>query len=150
MPNSSYFAIFFILISGTLMATQSPINAALARHLEGDALLAAFISFLVGTLVLLVLCLFRQKWPSMDQIVSSSWWMWIGGVLGAFVIVSLAWGVPQIGVLTAIGCIVFGQILGALILDASGAFGLAVQPVSIYRIAAVILIGSGVWLSRLS
>jgi transporter family-2 protein len=61
----------------------------------------------------------------------------------------MSWSVPHIGVLTAMGGVILGQMLGALVLDNIGAFGLPIHPVSPARIAAVLMIGGGLFLSRL-
>jgi transporter family-2 protein len=136
-----------ILIGGVFLSSQAPINAALARSL-GDPLLAACISFGVGFLILAVISIFRGSWPSGSAVAAAPWWAWLGGFLGAFYVAIVIWGVPQIGVVSTVAALVFGQVAAALVLDAVGAFGLPVQPISWQRLVAAGLILGGLVLSR--
>lgn len=136
-----------ILVGGIFLSSQAPINAALARSL-GDPLTAACISFGVGFLVLAVISAFRGALPSGNAIASAPWWSWLGGLLGAFYVAVVIWGVPQLGVVSTVAALILGQVAAALILDAVGAFGLPVQPISWQRLVAAGLILSGLVLSR--
>ncbi|WP_243367704.1 DMT family transporter [Microvirga solisilvae] len=136
-----------IFIGGIFLSSQAPINAALARSL-GDPLLAACISFGIGFLVLALVTAFRGAMPSGSAIASAPWWSWLGGFLGAFYVAIVIWGVPQIGVVSTVAALIFGQVAAALILDAVGAFGLPVQAITWQRLAAAGLILGGLVLSR--
>jgi transporter family-2 protein len=57
--------------------------------------------------------------------------------------------VPRLGVVTMIAALILGQLVGAIILDAVGAFGLPVKEIGWQRIVAVALVAGGVILSRL-
>jgi len=135
-----------ILIGGVFLSLQAPINAALARAL-GDPLLAACISFGIGFLVLAVISAFRGALPSGSAVASAPWWSWLGGFLGAFYVAVVIWGVPQIGVVSTVAALVFGQVAAALVLDAVGAFGLPVQAITWQRLVAAGLILGGLVLS---
>ncbi|WP_445501761.1 DMT family transporter [Microvirga sp. G4-2] len=136
-----------ILIGGVFLSSQAPINAALARAL-GDPLLAACISFGIGFLVLAIISAFRGAWPSGSAMASAPWWAWLGGFLGAFYVAIVIWGVPQLGAVSTVAALIFGQVVAALVLDAIGAFGLPVQAISWQRIVAAGLILGGLVLSR--
>lgn len=136
-----------ILLGGVFLASQAPINAALAKSL-GDPVLAACISFGVGFIALAVLSAVRGAWPSGSAMVAAPWWSWLGGLLGAFYVAVVIWGMPQLGVLSTVAALVFGQVAAALILDAVGAFGLPVQAISWQRIVAAGMILGGLVLSR--
>jgi transporter family-2 protein len=56
--------------------------------------------------------------------------------------------VPQLGVVTAVAALILGQMTAALALDAVGVFGLAPEPITPKRVAAVALVAAGVILSR--
>jgi len=136
-----------ILIGGVFLASQAPINAALARSL-GDPILAACISFGIGFVVLAAISAFRGGWPSLGAAASAPWWSWLGGLLGAFYVAIVIWGVPQLGAVSTVAALVFGQVVAALLLDAIGAFGLPVQEISWQRVVAAMLILGGLVLSR--
>jgi bacterial/archaeal transporter family-2 protein len=136
-----------ILLGGVFLASQAPINAALARSL-GDPILAACISFGIGFLVLAVISVFRGGWPSGGAVTAAPWWSWLGGLLGAFYVAVVIWGVPQLGVVSTVAALIFGQVAAALILDAIGAFGLPVQAITWQRLVAAGMILGGLLLSR--
>jgi bacterial/archaeal transporter family-2 protein len=56
--------------------------------------------------------------------------------------------VHVLGVVTMVAALILGQLLAALALDATGAFGLAVREISPTRVAAVALVAAGLVLSR--
>ncbi|MDO8882877.1 DMT family transporter [Pseudotabrizicola sp.] len=140
-------AILVILLGGGALAVQAPLNGALGRTL-GSALPAAAVSFAVGFIALLVLS-FASVGNPFARLGAVPLWQWAGGFLGAYYVWSVAWGVPMLGVVTAMAALVLGQMAGALLLDAVGAFGVPVQPISLTRVLAVVLVAAGVVLSRL-
>jgi bacterial/archaeal transporter family-2 protein len=136
-----------IVLGGVFLASQAPINAALARSL-GDPVLAACISFGIGFVVLAVISGIRGAWPSGGAMATAPWWSWLGGLLGAFYVGVVIWGVPKLGVVSTVAALVFGQVAAALLLDAVGAFGLPVQAITWQRMLAAVLIMGGLVLSR--
>jgi len=140
-------ALGVIALGGACAALQAPINARLGTHV-GDTLPAAAISFLVGFVVLAALTGLSGRVPSFEQAASAPWWAWAGGLLGAAYVWAAAWSVGTLGVVTMIAGLVFGQLAAALVVDATGAFGVEVREVSWTRIMAVVLVGAGLVLSR--
>ncbi|MBM1171299.1 DMT family transporter [Microvirga arabica] len=139
--------LFGILLGGVFLASQAPINAALAKSLR-DPVLAACISFGIGFVVLAVLSALRGAWPSGSAMAAAPWWSWLGGLLGAFYVAVVIWGVPQLGVVSTVAALIFGQVAAALVLDAVGAFGLPVQAITWQRLLAAGMILGGLVLSR--
>ena len=141
-------ALGVIAIGGACAALQAPINARLGIH-AGGTLPAAAISFLVGFVILAAVSWMVGRVPTPDQLASAPWWAWAGGLLGAVYVWSAAWSVGTLGVVTMIAGLIFGQLAAALVVDATGAFGVAVRDISLTRIAAVALVAAGLILSRL-
>ncbi|MBN2630112.1 MAG: DMT family transporter [Rhodobacteraceae bacterium] len=140
-------AILAILLGGVAIAIQAPVNGALGRSL-GAVLPAATVSFGVGFVLLFGLSLVGNG-SAYGRLASVPWWQWLGGAVGAYYVWSVVWGVSSIGVVTAMAALILGQMTGALVLDALGAFGLPVQPISLTRVLAVALVAGGVVMSRL-
>jgi len=59
------------------------------------------------------------------------------------------WGVSQLGGVTLVAALILGQMSAAMVIDATGALGVAVREVTPTRIAAAILVMAGLVLSRL-
>lgn len=140
-------ALLAILMGGVAIAVQAPLNGALGRTL-GAALPAAAVSFAVGFIALVALSLASVNAP-FARLGAVPLWQWAGGLLGAYYVWSVIWGVPSLGVVTAMAALILGQMAGALILDAVGAFGVPVQPISPTRVLAILMVAGGVVLSRL-
>ena len=73
----------------------------------------------------------------------------VGGVRGAFFVWASVGSVAKLGGVTLVAALIFGQLTAALILDATGAFGLDVRQISLTRVLAVICVAAGLILSRL-
>ena len=141
-------AIALVLLGGVAAAAQAPVNAALARSLD-SSIAATALSFAVGLVLLLILTAAWSGPAVVYKLSSVPLWQCAGGLLGALYVFSMVMGVPQLGVVTAFAALIVGQMLGAAVLDSSGAFGLAVQAVTPQRIMAVVMVIGGLVLSRL-
>lgn len=145
--HTSIFAVLIVVAAGFAVAFQSPMNAALGRAI-GSGVAAAAVSFGVGFLVLFGLALVIGQTSAFGRIPTVSPLLLLGGALGAAFVWAMLWSVPILGSLTAISALILGQIVAALVIDATGMFGLAVQAVTWPRLAAAALVAAGVALSR--
>ncbi|MBS0564306.1 MAG: DMT family transporter [Proteobacteria bacterium] len=136
-----------IALGGAAIAVQAPLNAALSRSL-GSPLAAAAVSFAVGLVALAALALATGGSAPVARLAGVPLWQLVGGFLGAFYVWSVISGVASLGVVTAVAALILGQLVAALLLDQFGAFGLAVQPVTLKRLVAVALVAGGLMLSR--
>jgi bacterial/archaeal transporter family-2 protein len=137
-----------VVLGGTAISLQAPINAALARELGGPVPAAA-VSFGVGFIVLLTIALLQGQGEAFLKLPQVPTWTLVGGCLGAWYVLTSIWGVSQLGVLTLIAALILGQMSAAMVIDATGALGVAVREVTPTRIAAAILVMAGLVLSRL-
>lgn len=137
-----------VVLGGTAISLQAPINAALARELGGPVPAAA-VSFGVGFVVLLIIALLQGQGEAFLKLPHVPAWTLFGGCLGAWYVLTSVWGVSQLGVLTLVAALVLGQMSAAMLIDATGALGVAVREVTPTRIAAAILVMAGLVLSRL-
>src|SRR5262249_33612877 len=134
------------LICGGLLAIQVGANATLRARL-GHPIVAALVSFLIGTLGLLAYLAVRPpaSWPTREGLRQGPWWVWTGGLLGAVYVASAAALAPKIGAAGWLGLIVAGQVLASIVLDHYGLVGFAVHPINTWRLigATLLVIGVG-------
>jgi transporter family-2 protein len=149
MNPGALIPIVLVLVAGGLIAIQAPTNAMLARA-GGSAILAALISFAVGTVGLLLVWLATGKRTGAEAFVGLPWYAWIGGLYGATFVAVAAYAAPRIGLASLITIGVAGQIAMALWLDHLGALGLPREPVNPGRILGAMLVVAGVILVRRS
>lgn len=139
-------AIFFPLLAflgGALTAFQPLINARLNQHLN-EPIWASFVSFVVGTIILLAIGLYLNggKFMSLDT-EGLKWWMFSGGALGAFFVTVAIYVVPHMGVATMIAVIVAGQLIGAAILSHYGILADQPHPITWQKFIGLSLLAIG-------
>lgn len=134
------------IVAGFGLSAQVGMNSQLRRTLQ-SANIAALISFLVGTLGLIVLLLAtRAEMPTRESLASVPMWAWLGGLLGAFYVASSTVVAAQLGTTSLLALALLGQLATALVLDHYGWLGLPENPITLTRLAGVCLLGAGVWL----
>jgi bacterial/archaeal transporter family-2 protein len=137
------------IAAGTSFVVQQAVNADLSRAL-GSAVWAGFVSYLGGTLCMLLAALvFRATIPSTGMMAESPWSAWTGGLFGAIYIGTSILLVPRVGAATFVAFLVTGQMLSSLIFDHFGILGLAARSVSSIRILGALLLVAGAILVRL-
>ena len=141
--------ILLVFIAGGMVALQAPTNSMLAR-VGGSPILAALISFSVGTVALLVVWLMSGNRPGTAAFAGLPWYAWIGGLYGAVFVAVAAYAAPKIGLATLITIGIAGQIAMALWMDHVGALGLPREPINFGRLAGALLVLAGVILVRRS
>lgn len=142
----TFLLILLGLLAGSGIPVQASVNSALRQHL-GRPEWATLVSFGVGTLAIaLVLLVQRTPLPAAAQVARAPWWAWTGGALGAFYIFSTIVLVPRLGVATSLAVILAGQVLSGLLLDQTGALGLATREITPARLGGVLLLVAGVYL----
>jgi transporter family-2 protein len=146
--SSNYFFMFLALLTGVAMSTQAGVNTRLATYV-GNPVLAAFISFAVGTIVLFA-CVILSGAPLGDlaKATSAPLVTWIGGALGVFFVMVMILTVPRIGVALSFSLAIGGQMLAALVIDHFGLFGVAERSVSLPRMVGALLVIGGVVIIR--
>ena len=141
--------LLLVFVAGGMVAIQAPTNAMLGRA-GGSPVLAALISFAVGTVALLAVWLATRNRPGAAAFAEVPWYGWIGGLYGAIFVTIAAYAVPKIGVASLIMIGIAGQIVMSLWLDHVGALGLPREPINFGRIAGALLVLAGVILVRRS
>ncbi|WP_151820276.1 DMT family transporter [Acinetobacter soli] len=129
---------------GIAMAIQTALNTQLRESLHSP-LQAAFISFLIGTIILGLLVSFEDATkPSLAQLGQIPWYLWLGGFLGVYAISVSIYTAPKFGFLTLSGVIIFGQLGMSMLLDHFGWLGNEKVPVNWQRVLGAIMIFAGV------
>ncbi len=137
--------IFAAILSGALMPVQAGINN-LLRHWAQHTVLAATISFAVGTVALAAYVLvLRIPWPA-GALEQTRIWHWSGGLLGAFFVTMSIDLAPRLGAGAMMALIILGQLLGGLLLDHYGLLGFPLRAVTWEKLLGVALVLGGVLL----
>ena len=140
------YLIFVVLAAGAgaCIALQASANSRFRQNLDSQ-LYAAFFSicgtFLTAVTVMLVL---RPPVPSAAAVRQTEWWNWVGGPLGALIVLAGATLTRQLGAAAFIALVVGGQLLCSMLLDHFAMMGLKEQPLTPGRALGAALVVAGV------
>lgn len=127
---------------GMVLPLQALINARLAESTSGP-LFASCVSFLVGAVALcLALLLLRTPLPAPRTMLVQPGWVWMGGLIGALFVLCSTILVPRLGTAALICLVVFGQMLGSLLLDHFGVLT-EPRPADLGRLLGAGMVGAG-------
>ena len=141
--------------AGSCIALQASANGKLRQNLVNGAadtapghLGPAWASYfsIIGTIVCasVAMLVLRPPFPTKEAIQTTQWWNWIGGPLGALIVLAGATLTPRLGAAAFIALVVGGQILCSMVLDHFGLMGLQQQPISLGKVFGAVLVVAGV------
>jgi bacterial/archaeal transporter family-2 protein len=137
-------AVVATVTAGGLVAIQAPVNARLGDTVGKFG--AATISFFVG-LMLLIFITFVLAGGLKSTSGVTPWWVWVfGGCAGAVYVTTALSSVPVLGAGGVTAATVAGQLSLAVVADRAGFLDLPEKPVSVGRVAGILLLGLGVYL----
>lgn len=138
------FAVLIMAVVGGCIALQAPINAGLGRFTGSFA--AATISFAVGTILLGAIVAVSGRAGGIGDVADVQWYYLLGGALGAAYVFSALVLVSQIGAGAVAAATVTGQLTTSVVLDRIGFLGLDREPLTVSRVAGVLLLLAGTYL----
>jgi transporter family-2 protein len=145
--------VLFVLLAalaGTLIPVQAGVNASLRGFLP-HPVFAAIANFLVGLAILAIAALTMQAAPPSFQAIGKvPWWCWLGGPMGAYLVLAGVTLSHRLGAATFVACIILGQLTASVICDHFGLVGFPVHPAGLQRILGIGLLAGGVVLIRTS
>ncbi len=134
-------ALMAVLI-GAVLPLQGLINARLGGQVGGP-IQAAFVSFLVGTVLLGAWLLLNRAPVALGEAARFPPWIWAGGVFGAIYVACFTLLMPRLGAASLVCLAILGQVTASLLLDHFGMLQ-AARKADAVRIAGAILMMVGV------
>lgn len=138
-------AIVAMAAAGVGVGFQHPMNAELADHIGG--LNSSLMNFMTGTVLLIVLVAATRSVGQIKKVTEVRWYYLLGGLIGIVTVLSALTAVETIGAAGLTSALVTGQLLSSIALDRIGAFGLERRPITPIRIAGVVLLIAGTFLT---
>lgn len=141
---SRLFLILLAMAAGTLDAVQAGASAQLTKGL-GQPWWAAIVGTLITLVVLAVAtAVTGQPLPSPRAVAAVPWWAWLGGICGAFFVLSMLLCTGPLGAGLYIGLTVSCALVASVVVDHFGWIGLDVHPAGIGRITGAVFMLLGV------
>ena len=130
--------------AGSCIALQAAANGNLRENIKSP-LFASYFSIcgtiLIATLTMLII---RPPVPASAAIRDTPWWNWIGGPLGALIVLAGAALTRELGAAVFIALVVGGQLLCSLFLDHFALMGLEQKVITPGRVLGALLVLAGV------
>ncbi|MCV2393669.1 DMT family transporter [Actinotalea sp. M2MS4P-6] len=115
-----------LFVGGAALAVQSAGNGAVARD-SGDSSIAGLASATGGTVGISALVVVGMLTGALASTSvptdAGSWYLYLGGPLGAGIVVAAAWAVRRLGTFALTLTVVGGQLVAALVVDLSRGMG---------------------------
>lgn len=132
------------LAGGVAVGLQSPMASMITQRL--GVFESVFIVHVGGAIIALAPILYYSG-GKLGQWRSLPWYTLLAGVFGLVVIGAISYMIPKVGVAAAITTIVAGQLLVSIVLDHFGLLGASVRTLDITRVAGILVVLFGVWLT---
>lgn len=133
------------IIIGALMPVQAGINAELTRFLK-HPFLGAFLSLIVGAFAVSVFIFFSGGFGELKRLPETPPQLLLGGILSALFVSSSMILIPRLGATAMVGSFITGQLIGSVIMDHFGLWGLNQHPFNPSRLFGVFLLFLGLFL----
>lgn len=103
------------ILCGMSLAVQAAMLGRLGTAL-GSPIKASVVSFILGFVLLCAVVVFRDHGLDLGKAIRghNPPWMWIGGLLGAVVVLMTSWLSPQLGTGLTVLVVLIGQVTGGL------------------------------------
>jgi bacterial/archaeal transporter family-2 protein len=89
----------------------------------------------------------RQSLAGFADAFRAPLWLWLGGVMGVFVVFTITVAAPRIGTTATIGLLIAGQLAMGVAIDRFGLFGVDQIGISWPRLLGIALLAAGAALS---
>ncbi|MFT3740027.1 MAG: DMT family transporter [Breznakibacter sp.] len=141
------FWVIMAFVAGTFLPIQAGLNAKLGKA-GGSAVHASMLSFVIGTVGLILYILLTRQTVSWAGVKTAPAYVWLGGLLGAFYVTVIILSFPQLGPGLTFGLVVAGQMLVSALLEHFNVLVAQPQPISWLRVLGMVMVVGGVILMR--
>ncbi len=134
------------ILSGALMSVQGVFNTQVTKS-SGIWLASAFVQ-LTALIVCVAAWLIKERTPVTSLFLVQPKYMLLGGVIGAFITITVIKAMDMLGPAKAVMFIVISQLLVAYVIELFGMFGVEKQPLEWRRVIGMGIAIAGVILFK--
>ena len=103
----------------------------------------AFASAATAALALVLVLVTRRSLDGFGRAVHVPAWLWLGGLFGAIVVLTITVTAPRLGTTVVVGLLIAGQLGMGVVIDRYGLFGLDRIALTWSRALGVVMLGVG-------
>ena len=141
-------SVLMIFLAGMSVPLAVTLNVMLGRGVKNPLFATMIVPALCAVAIALLFLVLRNPLPAWADVKEIPWYLWTGGGLFAFYLLTLMFHSPKTGFGLSTSLVVAGQLVMGLIIDHFGLFGLPQISVSPGRIAGVAAVMAGVALIK--
>ncbi len=143
MGNSTVIGVSTAAAGGVGIAVQSAVMGKWGERI--GTVPATMFALLVGFVVaVILLVIVEHSFDAFADGLSSPKWLWLGGILGTFVVLAFTVAAPRIGVTSTVALLIGGQLAMGVLIDRFGWFGFERIGLSVARVAGLVLLAGAV------
>ena len=137
------------LAAGLVLPIQIAFNNRLTQF-TGNPVISSFLSFIVGAVILLTYNITTQAGMvrSIQLTGAAPWYAWLGGLMGAFYVVTTLIVSPRIGIAMSLSLVIGGQLFMSLLVDHYGWIGVPIKPFTWIKGLGAALVVAGILLMK--
>jgi transporter family-2 protein len=142
MSAGTTLAVALGLAAGAATSVQAAVQGKLGDRI-GTIEALGFSMVVAGATGVLVLLLARRSFDAVPAGFGQPAWLWIGGTLSAFIVVTITYATPRVGVTAVVAILIAGQLAASLAIDRFGWFGADRIALSWPRLLGIVLLAGG-------
>jgi bacterial/archaeal transporter family-2 protein len=141
------FWIIMAFMAGSFLPIQAGLNAKLGKAVQSP-IHASMISFIVGSIGLVLYIFFTKQTVSWAGVESAPGYVWVAGLLGAFYVTVIILAFPKLGPGLTFGLVVAGQMIISVLLEQFNILVSSPHPINSLRLLGIVMIVAGVIILR--
>jgi transporter family-2 protein len=134
-------AIVFSLAAGIAGAAQASVSGALGRRV--GTIGAAGFGVALAAIFVVALAVALGRGGSIVAAIHQRFWLWLGGLFGATIVLAIAYAPPRIGTFATVALLIAGQLAAGAAIDAFGLLGSPRIPVTLTRATGLVMVAAG-------
>ncbi|MFO1170161.1 MAG: DMT family transporter [Hyphomicrobiaceae bacterium] len=136
-----------MVLAGIGVPIMASLNAQLGARI-GSPGVAAIVLFVVGLIAATILVLATTGLAPLARVPGQPPYLLLGDLLVVFYVFTVTSIAPRFGIGNAIFCVLIGQLMSAAAIDHFGLIGAPARPLDAIRIAGLVLMAIGVFLTQ--
>jgi len=144
MQTGTY--ILFAFLVGVISSIYMPMNASVGKYL-GSPLTASISFYFVAFITSVVLFAFFGEHDTIYKFNSVPPYLFLTGVVSAFIVLSITFLIPILGVRKLTVLTIAGSVLAAMVMSHFGALSSPVDPITLKKVVGAILVFLGAVIS---
>lgn len=138
------FVILVGLAGGVAIGFQGPLTSLMSQRV--GTIESVFIVHLGGTIAAMLPLVLFMGGGNVGHWRTVPWYALLAGVLGLPILSAISYTIPRLGAATTVILIIAGQLIIGAVLDHFGLLGAAIRPLTLSRLAGMVIVFAGVWL----